>query len=300
MDEADAKRVADWWRRTPEDRAAERRSNWLEHPRLLQYTAERVTGSRFGESWLWAIGCSHSKPVDRMLSLGCGGGVLERRVADLGWARHIEGVDVSAGAVEQAQAAARDAGHGDIIEYRVVDVDSIELEANAYDAVFAQMSLHHVTELEHLIDQISRTLRPEGVLVLNEYTGPNRWQLPQNQLDAINSTLSRLPEKRRIRASDGTVKERYDQIDLSWFDLNDPSESVRSAEIMPMLRERMDVTIDRPYGGGLLQFLLDDIAWCFDGPSGWRALGRLAAKEQRLERQGRLASDFTVAVARPR
>lgn len=300
MDGEVAEQVAEWWRRTPEARAIERKTNWLEHRRLLQYTAKRVTGNRFGESWRWAIERGHSRPVDRVLSLGCGGGGLERRVAKLGWARQIEGIDVSPGAVGQAAVAAEDAGYRDQIDYRVADLDSVTLEINAYDVVLAQMSIHHVTELEHLIEQISRSLRPGGMLILNEYTGPTQWQLPTPQIEAINRVLSKLPEKRRVRASTGEVKDRYEQIDPSWFHANDPSESVRSAEIMPLLREQMEVTDERPYGGGLLQFLLEDIAWCFRGPVGNWELARLATTEQKLERDGVLASDFTVAIARPR
>lgn len=300
MDEDGVDRVATWWSRTPESRAAERPTNWLEHPRLLHYTAKRVTGSRFGESWRWAVEQNRQRPVGRLLSLGCGGGVLERRVAELGWAEQIEGVDVSSGAVEQAAASAHEAGHSDRIAYRVADLDSVELEANSYDVVMAQMSIHHVTELERLFDQVAGSLRPDGVFVINEYTGPTRWQLPEPQLEAINEALRELPEKRRIRASDGRVKDRYDQIDLSWFDHNDPSESVRSAEILPILRDRMNVSVERPYGGALLQFLLEDIVWCFSGWSGYRDLGRLAALEMRLEKSGMLASDFTVAIAHAR
>lgn len=83
LDEEGAERVAERWLRTPVNRAAERRTNWLEHPRLLHYAAKRGTGNRFGESWRWAIDRDHSRPVDRVLSLGCGGGGLERRVAKL-------------------------------------------------------------------------------------------------------------------------------------------------------------------------------------------------------------------------
>lgn len=300
MDDEGSDKVAAWWGRTPENRAAVRRTNWMEQPLLLQHTAERITGDPHGEYWRWAIGLDHEQPVDRLLSLGCGGGVLERRVADVGWARHIDAVDVSAGAIEQAIAAAEEAGFGDQIDYRVADVDAIQLDEASYDVVMAQMSLHHVTELEHVLDQVSRSLRPGGVLIINEYTGPTRWQLPDAQIDAINRTLRRLPKKRRRRASDGSVKERYDRIELQWFDDNDPSESIRSAEILPLMRERMDVTVERPYGGGLLQFLLEDIAWCFDGARGARHLDRLARTELRMEAAGVLDSDFTVAIARPR
>lgn len=300
MDDEEAKRVADWWRRTPENRTAERWTNWMEHPRLRHYTIRRVTGDPYAEYWRWAIAQHHSQPVDRLLSLGCGGGVLERRVAECDWARHIEAVDVSPGAVEQAEAAAREAGLGDRIRYRVADVDTIQLEPNSYDVVMAQMSLHHVTELEHVIDQVNQSLRPGGVLILNEYTGPNRWQLPDAQIDAINRALRRLAPRWRTRASDGTTKREYQRIDLGWFDANDPSESVRSAEILPVVRDRMEVTHERPYGGGLLQFLLEDIVWCFQGPRGTQRIGRLASLEAKLERAGTIASDFTVAVAKRR
>ena len=185
MDQDGAEQVAEWWKRTPEGRAAERRTNWLEHPRLLHYSAKRVTGNRFGEAWRWALERDRERPVGRLLSLGCGGGGLERRVAKLRWAREIEGIDVSTGAVEQAEEATRAAGLGDQIEYRVADLDSVTLDKNSYDVVVAQMSVHHVAELEHLFDQVGRSLRPGGVFVLNEYVGPTRWQLQASRFWAL-------------------------------------------------------------------------------------------------------------------
>lgn len=55
--------------------------------------------------------------------------------------------------------------------------------------------------------------RADGALIINEYTGLTRWQLPNTQIDAIHTALRDLPEQHRRRASDGTVKDRYERID---------------------------------------------------------------------------------------
>jgi cyclopropane fatty-acyl-phospholipid synthase-like methyltransferase len=58
-----------------------------------------------------------------------------------------------------AQAAAA-AGLSDRIDYRVVDLDQVELPQANYDGTFAMSSAHHVSNLENLFDQCREALKP--------------------------------------------------------------------------------------------------------------------------------------------
>lgn len=51
---------------------------------------------------------------------------------------------------------------------------------------------------------------------------------------------------------------------VSEITLYDPSEAIRSAEIVPLIREYFDIVEIKGYGGTILQFLLKDIAQNFD------------------------------------
>lgn len=80
----------------------------------------------------------------------------------------------------------------------------------------------------------------------------------------------------------------------------DPSEAVRSAEIMPVLESMFDVIEYRPLGGTILQFLLADIAGNFEDEDGSKLLDMLFTIEDTLMTVGDLGSDFAYIVAVPK
>ena len=82
--------------------------------------------------------------------------------------------------------------------------------------------------------------------------------------------------------------------------VGDPSEAVRSADIMPLLQQHFDIAEFKPLGGTILQFLLADIAGNFEGEMGQRWLDTLFIIEDLLLDSGDLASDFAYIVAAPK
>lgn len=81
----------------------------------------------------------------------------------------------------------------------------------------------------------------------------------------------------------------------------DPSEAVRSSEILPVLRQYFDIVEFKPLGGTILQFLLADIAGNFErDEAGARLLEMLFAVEDALMETGHLDSDFAYIVAAPK
>lgn len=135
-------------------------------------------------------------PVESCLSLGCGNGYLERRLARMGFFVECDAYDIADQRVCEAQELAHAEGF-DNIQYRVADVNRIDLQANRYDAVWINSAMHHFSALEHVCEQIRLSLRPGGYLVLNEYVGPNRFQFPERQKQIANLVLGLLPGRYR-------------------------------------------------------------------------------------------------------
>lgn len=237
-------------------------------------------------------------PVPRILSLGCGGGNLERALLDLGAAEHIDAYDDSPASIELAQGLADAAGVGNRLTYAVGDSNTMALPANTYDAVVIKMALHHFESLEHVYEQVAKALKPGGFLMFNEFVGPTRFQWTDEQLEHMNRLLRGLPKRLRRRAPVVTIQRPLvaDMIAL------DPSESVRSADILPLLEERFELVELRPYGGTVLHILLDHILPLLDpdSPEDCTVLRGLMAEERRLLDGGILPSDFAFVVARPR
>jgi SAM-dependent methyltransferase len=235
--------------------------------------------------------------------LGCGGGELERRAARLGICRNFHCVDVSAQAVEVASALA--AREGWSFRYEVRDANDLELEADSLDLILSDMALHHITELEHLLDQFRHALRPEGWLVLNEFAGPSRFQWSDLQLALATSSIRALPL--RLRRNRDLAKWKRCLKPWIWRAKRwrpervarmDPSESVRSAEIPRLVAERFAVKRQIGYGGTLLALVLNNIVGNFTDSAGdVRVLKELASEEGRLIRIGVLPSDYVLIAA---
>ena len=242
------------------------------------------------------------KPVELALSLGCGYGIVERVGIEEGIARRFVGYDISPEAVAVAAEEAEKAGLGDRIDYGATDLNAIELEPGRYGAVFAAQTLHHIEALEHLLDQIHDSLTEGGLFVVNEYVGAKRFQFPDEYLPLMDGLLDALPEAQRRSLKDGSVKGKALRPDADEVYTVDPSESVRSDEILGLIEERFEVVYRADFGGTLLQFVLSDIAGNFDpdDPKDVAMIDLVCLYERTLIEQGVLPSDFVYLVARSR
>jgi trans-aconitate methyltransferase len=94
------------------------------------------------------------KPGERILDLGCGDGVLTKKLRDMGC--DVTGVDGSQAQVEAAQALGLDA--------RVMDGHQLSFE-HEFDAVFSNAALHWMKQPDKVIAGVWHALRPGGRFV---------------------------------------------------------------------------------------------------------------------------------------
>ncbi len=165
------------------------------------------------------------------------------------------------------------------------------------DVVLALNSLHHFGHLDQTMGLIAAALRPGGLLIMDEYVGPSRFQWSGAQMRAANALLAALPQQRRIQ-DDGRIKRRAVRPSRLSMRLDDPSEAVESSRLMPALHRHFTVLEQHPYGS-ILHLALHGIAANFlaDDPGTAQVMRQcLAAEEQALRRLGH---DFTYAVCSP-
>ena len=91
---------------------------------------------------------------ERILDLGCGDGVLTRKLVELGC--QVVGVDGSPAMIAAAQALGLDA--------RVMDGQSLPFEGE-FDAVFSNAALHWMPQADVVIAGVWRSLKPGGRFV---------------------------------------------------------------------------------------------------------------------------------------
>ena len=134
-----------------------RRHSQSWHPERYARHARFV--SDYGESLLDLL---DAQPGERVLDLGCGDGVLTRKIADLG--AIVVAIDASEAQVAGARAAGLDA--------QVADGQALDFEAE-FDAIFSNAALHWMTDAEAVIDGIWRALKPGGRVIAEMGGGHN-------------------------------------------------------------------------------------------------------------------------------
>ncbi|MBC3919033.1 class I SAM-dependent methyltransferase [Undibacterium sp. CY18W] len=241
-------------------------------------------------------------PVKRALSLGCGGGNLERALIGLNASETIDAFDASPESINLAKRLAVENGCSNRIHYNVADIDKIKLEANSYDFIVAKMSLHHFEDFDHIFAQISRALKPGGVFMFNEYIGPTRFQWTELQLSITNRILQTLPEKYRLSAFTGSILDEIQRPTIKEMIDMDPSEAINSSEIIPKVEQYFDVVELKRYGGTILHLLMNHIMANFDTDKELDAtlLRLIFLQEQLLVENKVLDSDFCYAVVKPK
>ena len=240
------------------------------------------------------------EPPRRGLVLACGPGDLEREILQRGWLEEIVAIDLSPMVLDHARAAAARAGlHG--IRYRRADMNELDLTDEApFDVVLSVSAAHHCRALERLYAHLTEIMVPHGLLLIDEYVGPDRFQWPTTIERQANLWLDLLPD-RLVRTQAGRLRRHFRAPSMAEVIAVDPTEAVRSSQVLPLLPGWFDVLEQRGYCGALLHLVLAEIAWNFAGDAeAERYLALLIAAEERLYRQHRLEDYFAVAIARPR
>ena len=88
-------------------------------------------------------------------------------------------------------------------------------------------------------------------------------QFPKHQIDAINNAIQSIPEVYRQRFRTSITKSKVSGPGSLRMIIADPSECVESESILPILRNKMNVLEERPYGGNVLMYALKDISHHF-------------------------------------
>ena len=95
-------------------------------------------------------------------------------------ASRLVGFDVSA---EMLQVAAQNLPVGDHIELRQADGAALPAADGAFDAVFANMYLHHVPDPAQAIAEMARILKPGGRLVITDLDSHDQQWMRQEMAD---------------------------------------------------------------------------------------------------------------------
>ncbi|QNM96434.1 bifunctional 2-polyprenyl-6-hydroxyphenol methylase/3-demethylubiquinol 3-O-methyltransferase UbiG [Chitinimonas koreensis] len=123
----------------------------------------------------------------RVLDVGCGGGLLSERFAALGC--EVTGIDRSRPTLDAARAHAERAGLP--IRYQEACAEALPFAAGEFDLVICCDVLEHVDDLDAVVAEIARVLKPGGLFFFDTINRTLRSRLIAVQL-AQNCALTRL------------------------------------------------------------------------------------------------------------
>lgn len=224
-------------------------------------------------------------PAKKCLSICCGFGEVERTLARLSVAEEIIGIDIAPGAIEQARERARNEGFNNIT-YHVADINQEDLPAEEYEIIWANGALHHLRDLDKVVERLTSALKPGGILVSNEYVGPNYQQLTVRQQEIVNAVKHLLPPELRSKVlgadklasvswkskgkawvsrlvnahklRDDIIYEKlWEMPSIEYFMSTDPSECIKSSEIISTLKNHFSDVDVRYFNGSILFYALD-------------------------------------------
>jgi len=124
----------------------------------MKWNAEKYqkTCGRVTEQGMKLVDVLRKFSCNKVLDIGCGTGVLTKEIA--AFSHEIIGIDASQEMIEKAKAIYPE------LKLIVMDARFLQWE-NYFDAVFSNAVFHFIKEQDILLDNIYKTLLPNGLLV---------------------------------------------------------------------------------------------------------------------------------------
>jgi SAM-dependent methyltransferase len=267
-------------------------SHWEANEPVTHHQNIRVSGNKEITALEWFY--RKYGPFEDVANIGTGTGILENALLSLpDFHGQVLGYDISPHSLEVAR---RNCATFPNASFETADLNHKVWEPERFDVVMAHGALHHIEALDWCLGQIYRSLRLSGLLYVNDYVGPQRFQWSDVQMRLANELLDTVPSK-------WLVRRKVTRCDPEQLGKQDPSEAVCSNFIEEAIRAHFQVVERIPRGGTLLAPIFG--SGCLDrsildSSEGFRCIAELAKKESRLIDEGILPSDHVVIVARKR
>ena len=145
--------------------AANKRDNkgfWNRYAKLYDFEINRFSGKAYREMYRLMAGSLSPDMV--VLEVATGTGLIAVNIATS--VRHVEATDFSPKMIETAKKKKAP----DNITFSVEDATALSFEDNSFDAVIISNALHIMPEPVKVLSNISRVLRPKGLLIAPTYS----------------------------------------------------------------------------------------------------------------------------------
>jgi SAM-dependent methyltransferase len=203
------------------------------------------------------------------ISIGAGNCDTEVRVARLLAAMEmddfvIECLDVNRDMLDRGQALAQAEGVADRLRFVEGDFNDWR-PSQRYAGVMANQSLHHVTQLELLFDEIRRCLHDGAMFVASDIIGRNGHMRWPEALEEVHRFWRELPEACRYNH----LLARHEELYENWDCSGEGFEGIRAQDILPLLLERFQFAGFVGFANIIDPFIDRTFGHNFDAESAW-------------------------------
>lgn len=234
----------------------------------------------------------------RFVSVGAGNCDTEVRIAAALRERGLDDFVIECVEINPAMLArgAEDAARSGVArQIRTVEGDFNRWSASGRcDAVMANQSLHHVTNLEGLFDAVGRAIEGRGLFAVSDMIGRNGHQRWPEALAIVREFWAELPERYRYNLQ----LRRQEDTFLDWDCSTEGFEGIRSQDILPLMNQRFAFDLFAPYANVIDPFVDRGFGHHFDATADWdRAfIDRVHARDEAEIRRGAIKPTHLIAV----
>jgi SAM-dependent methyltransferase len=163
-----------------------------------------------------------------------------------------------------------------------------------YDFVIANQSLHHITGLEKVFDQVKGCLQQRGRLLVSDMIGRNGHRRWPEALAEVRRFWEELPPRYRYNHQLGRQERSY----VDWDCSHEGFEGIRAQDILPLLMERFRFHLFIAFGNIIDPFVERSFGPNFrlDEPWDRAFVDRVHARDEELLRCGAITPTHLIAV----
>ncbi len=275
----------------------EQKMYWWDSPVILEHCQRLVTGDPKMNFYQFLRNEFVNSHLQKGLSICSGSGDFERGVIDNNICKSIDAYEIAEERVKEGVRIAKERGYK--INFHIEDVNNAVFKHDHYDIFFSWSALHHIENLDGVCKNVKDALKEAGLVVAQEYIGPNQFQWTDRQINIANSVLTILPERLRTDPVTGHLITHIERPSLEHMNRTDPSEAIRSHDIIPTLKKYFEIRMIRYFGGSLYNLLFNNIIGNFDHDSEKDAalIKMILFLEDTLIREKILDNDYAVIIA---
>lgn len=188
-----------------------------------------------------------------ILELGCGEGSLALELARRG--KRVTGLDLSPERLRRARERALQMPLNPQPTFKVADLNTVSLPRQAFDCVVAHDALHHLYNLDHVLDETNKTLKKRGRLVVMDFIGMKKIRkLLAAALYALLPTVQSYRAKWTFRhrlnaflATEAEKRSALERGDTGTLHEASPFEEISQESMIRKIKERFMITEFRTF-----------------------------------------------------